>query len=158
LTVEYTKELAEADDAFTPVEFDTLENFLDSLGGDIRGYKLKNSTVRVNFTLEDVAELPEFNGAVIYHADPVLQFNAYTARCKELPKENVLRGGKQFAAAAKIQDGDRVLIDLGDKKIERVFRLDEKLKGTVALNPTFDIEINPNRYRFEKTKIERVQS
>ena len=158
LTIDYTKELCSADEAFECVEFDTLENFFGPLGEDIRGYKLKNSDVSVNFTIEDVEELPEFNGTVIYHADPVLQFNAYTARAKELPKENELRGSAQFAVAAKIKDGDVVRIDLGDMQIERKFKLDEKLKGTVAINPTFDLEINPNRYRFEKSKIERVQS
>ncbi len=157
-TVDYTKELGDINEAFKNVEFDTLENFLGPLGEDIRGYKLKNSDVSVNFTLEEVDELPEFNGTVIYHANPVLQFNAYTARTKELPKENELRGSAQFALAAKIKDGDAVRIDLGDMQIERKFKLDEKLKGTVAINPTFDLEINPNRYRFEKSNIERVQS
>ncbi|SFV60865.1 NADH-ubiquinone oxidoreductase chain G [hydrothermal vent metagenome] len=156
-TVDYTKELGEIDKAFSNVEFDTLENFLDRLGEDIRGYKLKNSDVFVNFTLEEIDDLPEFNGTVIYHANPVLQFNAYTARTTELPKANELKGSQQFAMAAKIKDGDRVMIDLGDMKIEREFKVDEKLKGTIAINPTFDLEISPNRYRFEKSKIERVQ-
>ena len=157
-TIDYTKELGSVNEAFVNVAFDELENFLDHLGGDIRGYKLKNSDISVNFILEEIEDLPEFNGTVIYHADPVLQFNAYTARAKELPKENELRGSAQFAIAAKIKDGDVVRIDLGDMQIERKFKLDEKLKGTVAINPTFDLELRPNRYRFEKSKIERVQS
>ena len=157
-TIEYTNELTRYDESFDDVSFDTLENFLSEVGEDIRGYKLKNSDVSVNFTLEDVEELPEFNGTVIYHADPVLQFNAYTARTTELPKENFLRGSAQFAIAAKIKDGEKVVVDLGDVRIERLFKIEEKLKGTVAINPTFDIELSPNRYRFEKSKIERVQS
>ena len=157
-TIDYTKELGTVNEAFVNVAFDELENFLDPHGWDIRGYKLKNSDISVNFTIEEVEDLPEFNGTVIYHADPVLQFNAYTARAKELPKENELRGSAQFAIAAKIKDGDVVRIDLGDMQIERKFKLDEKLKGTVAINPTFDLELRPNRYRFEKSKIERVQS
>ncbi len=157
-TVDYTKELGMVNEAYECVDFDTLENFLGTLGEDKRGYKLKNSDVSVNFSIEEVAELPEFNGTVVYHADPVLQFNAYTARAKELPKERELRGSAQFAIAAKIKNGEKVRIDLGDVQIERIFRVDDKLKGTVAINPTFDIEINPNRYRFEKSKIERVES
>ena len=157
-TIDYTKELGTQDAAFVDVEFDTLENFLGALGEEIRGYKLKNSDVPVNFNIEEVAELPEFNGVVVYHANPVLQFNAYTAKTTELPKENYLRGSKQFAIAAKVKDGESVVLDFGDMKIERIFKLDENLKGTVAINPTFDTQIKPNRYRFEKTKIERVQS
>ena len=157
-TIDYTKELGRANEAFVDVEFDTLENFLGRLGEDIRGYKLKNSDVSVNFSIEEVEELPEFNGVVVYHANPVLQFNAYTAKTAQLPKENTLRGSKQFAIAAKIENGEKIVLDLGDMKIERVFELDEDLKGTVAINPTFDVEMKPNRYRFEKSKIERVQS
>ncbi len=156
-TVDYTIELG-AVEGFKAVAFDDLENFLGELGEDRRGYKLENSSVSVHFTLEDVEELPEYNGTVIYHANPVLQFNAYTARTTELPKEAYLRGSQQFAIAAKIQDGDMVIVDLGDMKIEREFKIDEDLKGTVAINPTFDLNLNANRYRFEKSKIERVQS
>ncbi len=156
-TVDYTYELGEVE-GYKAVQFDTLENFLAPLGEDVRGYKLENSDVSVNYALEEVAELPEYNGTVIYHANPVLQFNAYTARTTELPKEAYLRGSAQFAVAAKIQDGERVLVDLGNVKIEREFVIDEDLKGTVAINPTFDLNLSANRYRFEKSKIERVQS
>ncbi len=156
-TIEYTKELP-TDKGFKEIEFDALENYLGALGEDNRGYLLESFDIATSYDLEEVAELPEFNGTVIYHANPVLQFNAYTAKTTELPKEAYLLGSAQFAVAAKIQDGDRVMIDLGDIKLKREFKLDEKLKGTVAINPTFDCEINPNRYRFEKSKIERVQS
>ncbi len=157
-TIDYTVELGDMCEMYQNIDFDSLENFLDKDGTDIRGYKLKNSNVKINFELEDVSDLPEYNGTVIYHANPVLQFNRYTAKTTELPKENFLRGSSQFAVAAKIKDGDEVMIKCSDIKIKRVFKIDEQLKGTVAINPTFDINISPNRYRFEKSKIERVQS
>jgi len=156
-TIDYTPQLPQ-ENGFKPIEFDTLENFLGKLGEDNRGYKLENSDVSVNYTLEDVEELAEFNGTVIYHANPVLQFNKYTAKATELPKENFLRGSAQFAVAAKISDGDTIKIDLGDCVIERTFKLDDELKGTIAINPTYDLNLSANRYRFEKSKIERVQS
>ena len=157
-TIEFTKELGSRNAAFEMRDFDTLENFLGPLGEDNRGYKLKNSNISVDYTLKEVAELPEFNGTVIYHANPVLQFNAYTARASQLPKDAPLRGSKQFAIAAKIEDGEEVVLVLKDETIQRRFKLDENLKGTVAINPTFDRAIEANRYRFEKSKIERVQS
>jgi NADH-quinone oxidoreductase subunit G len=156
-TIDYTQELG-AYDGFKDVAFDSLGNFLSELGEDIRGYKLENSDVSVNYTLEEVEELPEYNGTVIYHANPVLQFNKYTAKTSELPKEAQLRGSQQFAVAAKIQDGDTVRITFGGMQVTREFKIDENLKGTVAINPTFDFPVNANRYRFEKSKIERVQS
>jgi len=157
-TIDYTNELEDVCDMYQNVEFDSLENFLAQDGTDIRGYKLKNRNVKINFDLKDVTDLPEYNGTVIYHANPVLQFNKYTAKTTELPKENFLRGSSQFALAAKIKDGDEVIVKCADMEVKRTFKVDEQLKGTVALNPTFDINISPNRYRFEKSKIERVQS
>jgi len=157
-TIDYTQELEDYCEMYQNSDFDTLENFLEKDGTDIRGYKLKNRNVKINFELEDVADLPEYNGTVIYHANPVLQFNRYTAKTTELPKENFLRGSSQFAVAAKVKDGDEVIINCNAMSIKRIFKLDEQLKGTVAINPTFDLNISPNQYRFEKSKIERVQS
>jgi NADH-quinone oxidoreductase subunit G len=86
----------------------------------------------------------------------VLQFNGYTAKTTQLPKENFLIGSAQFSVAAKISDGDTVEIGYKEEKIQRVFRVDSQLKGTIALNPTFDINVDASRYRFEKSKIKRV--
>jgi NADH-quinone oxidoreductase subunit G len=41
-------------------------------------------------------------------------------------------------------------------KITRKFKLDSDLKGTIALNPTFDNAVDAGKYRFEKSKIVRV--
>jgi len=67
-----------------------------------------------------------------------------------------LRGSAQFAAAAKISDGDEVEISFASRTIKRVFKQDDELKGTIALNPTFDIGKDFGQYRFEKSKIVRV--
>ena len=154
-TIDYTKELGNVA-GFKEIAFDDLENFYAPLGEDIRGYMLDEVEVDANGTLEEVEELPEFNGVVIYNANPVLQFNQYTAKTAQLPKENTLKGSAQFATAAKIADGDRVRVSFGDVVVERIFELDSELKGTVALNPVYETTINSGSYRFEKSKIERV--
>jgi len=141
---------------FKGVEFDELENFLDIDGADNRGYLLDEVECEVTSKVEDVEDLPEYNGTVIYNVNPVLQFNNYTLKAKQLPKDTALVGSAQFAVAAKISDGDKVEIGLGSKTITRVFRVDEELKGTIALNPTFDDVFEAGRYRFEKSKIVRV--
>ena len=156
-TIDYTKELGQIE-CYKEIEFDSLENYIDNFGNDERGYKLENTKVKVDYKLDDIDELPEFNGTVVYHSNPVLQFNSYTAKAKELPKDNFLFGSSQFAIAAKIKDGDKIKIGLKGKSIERIFKVDDKLKGTIAINPTFDIDLETNRYRLEKSKIERVES
>lgn len=154
-TINYTKELNK-NSGFKDISFDDLENFLSPLGEDNRGYLLDEVECAADGKLEELDDMPEFNGTIIYQCDPVLQFNNYTFKTAQLPKENFLRGSAQFGVAAKIADGDMVEISYKETKIQRKFKLDSELKGTIALNPTFDINIDASRYRFEKSKIERV--
>ena len=154
-TIDYTKEL-DSYKGFKSVEFDSLENFLTPYGEDERGYLLDEVLCEIELNIEAVEDLPEFNGTVIYNCNPVLQFNKFTNKTKQLEKDISLRGSAQFAAAARISDGDEVEITLGLKTIKRVFKQDDELKGTIALNPTFDRGQDFSRYRFLKSKIVRV--
>jgi NADH-quinone oxidoreductase subunit G len=154
-TVDYTQELNK-DSGFKNIEFDDLENFLSKMGNDIRGYLLDEVQKETDGELEELDDLPEYNGTIIYNSNPVLQFNSLTNKTKQLEKDNLLRGSAQFSVAARISDGDMVELSFGSKKIQREFKLDSQLKGTIALNPTFDIEVDASRYRFEKSKIARV--
>ena len=154
-TIDYTQEL-NSDVGFKNIAFDSLENFLSPQGDDVRGYILDEIECDTNGKLESVDDLPEFNGTVIYNSNPVLQFNAYTNKTKQLEKDSTLRGSAQFAAAAKISDGDKVEISFGDETIIREFKLDSELKGTIALNPIFDVSTHSNKYKFEKSKITRI--
>ena len=154
-TVDYTQELKSAS-GFKAVAFDELENFLDKYGNDVRGYLLDEVVCEANASLDAVSDLPEFNGVVIYHSNPVLQFNNYTNGAEQLEKDRTLRGSAQFSAAARVSDGEEVEITFGKQTVKRVFKLDEELKGTVALNPTFDISVDASEYKFIKSKIVRA--
>ncbi|QOP44328.1 NADH-quinone oxidoreductase subunit G [Sulfurimonas sediminis] len=154
-TIDYTKEL-DPSKGFKAIAFDDLENFLTPYGEDKRGYILDEVVCETDSEIAPVEELPEFNGSVIYNCNPVLQFNAFTNKTHQLEKDTTLRGSAQFAAAAKIADGDVVEISFASRTIQRVFKQDEELKGTIALNPTFDLGQDFSRYRFEKSKIARV--
>ena len=154
-TIDYTIELNKKA-GFKTIAFDDLENFLSPLGEDNRGYLLDEVICKADGELEELDDMPEFNGTIVYHCDPVLQFNNYTSKTTQLPKENFLLGSAQFGVAARIEDGDMVEISFGQTKIQRKFKLDSELKGTIALNPTFDISVDASRYRFEKSKIVRV--
>jgi len=154
-TIDCTKKLP-SKYGFKSVEFDLLDNFLSSFGEDVRGYLLDEVLCEMNGKLEDIDDLPEFNGTIIYNSNPVLQFNEYTNKTKQLERDTSLKGSSQFATAARISDGDMVEFSFGSIKIQRKFRIDETLKGTVALNPTFDTGVDSSRYKFEKSKIVRV--
>jgi NADH-quinone oxidoreductase subunit G len=154
-TIDYTQELP-SQSGFKAIAFDSLENYLDKYGNDVRGYILDEVISQADGSLEAVADLAEYNGTVIYHSNPVLQFNAYTNSTKLLERDRTLRGSAQFSAAARIADGDEVEISFGSSTIKRVFKLDPELKGTVALNPTFDMNVAANEYKFLKSKIVRT--
>ncbi len=91
--------------------------------------KMKTDSLHV----EEVEELESFDGTVVF------EYNS---------DENgeLLIGSAQFAVAAKVQNGQLVTV----QNQNREFRLDKKLKGTIALMPS---EINENSYRFKVAKI-----
>jgi NADH-quinone oxidoreductase subunit G len=153
-TVDYTAMLP-SNRGFSGAIFDSLENRLDNFGKDVRGYKLNTVSVETVESLDKISELPTYDGTVIYHANPVLHFNSSTAKTSQLDENPVLKGSNQFATAAKISHGDAITLEFDGKKIERVFELDETLKGTIALHPTFDLGLDamPTAYRFNKAKI-----
>jgi NADH-quinone oxidoreductase subunit G len=156
-TIDYTAQLPK-EKGFKAVEFDALENFYGALGEDNRGYRLVTMDVVTEGEFEEIDDLPEFNGTVVYYSNPVNQFNAYTARTTQLEGDSSLRGSAQFATAARISNGDNVMIE-GNETV-RAFVLDETLKGTIALLPAYDGLFGGanESYRFEKIKLTKVGS
>lgn len=98
----------------------------------------------VDGELEEIEELPEFNGTVIYHSNPLES------------SDDSLRGSAQFARAAKISNGDFISISFDGQTVNREFKVDNDLKGTIALNPTFDITVDARRYKFERSEINKI--
>ena len=153
-TIDYTNSLP-TDKGFEAVEFDNLANSLDSHGKDIRGYELKAQIVSVSRNFNDVDELETFDGAIIYHCDSESQFNGFTAKSPLLSSNNALVGSKAFATASKLSDGDIVEFKVGSVVCKREFKIDQNLKGTIALNPTFDLSkglFELDTYRFDRLK------
>jgi len=83
--------------------------------------------------VEEVEELESFDGTVVF------EYNSSEGR-------NLLIGSAQFGVAAKVQDGQAIVV----KNQNREFKLDKKLKGTIALMAN---EINEDSYRFKVAKI-----
>ena len=159
-TIDYTKDLPQ-DKGFESISFDEIPYYFSNQEGEVRGYELKRLKHSVDSSLEEVADLPEFNGTVIYRCDPVLQFGPQTYKASQLSKEEpILYGSKQFAIAAKLKEGARVRLTIEGLKMERVFKIDPNLKGTIALNPTFDLglreDLLSSAYRYSQSKIEEV--
>ncbi len=151
-TIDYTKELP-AEKGFLNIEFDALPDYFDAVGNEHRGYLLAHQKVSVNRVLEEVEELEAYDGAVIYRCDPVDQFSPFTAKSPLLKEDAVLSGSQQFATVTKLQDGDTITFELDGITLKRVFKIDTSMKGTVALNPTFDMGLSASllsSYRFSR--------
>ena len=73
-------------------------------------------------------ELENFDGAVLY-----LYRENLSEREQNSPQTGEVTGGAQFAAAAKLKDGDIATFKARDFSLTAEFRLDSALKGTVAL-------------------------
>ena len=157
-TIEYTKELPEVK-GFEPVEFDSLPDYFDTVGNEHRGYLLKSQKVSVKRAFDEVEEIEGFDGAVIYNCNPTEQFSPFTAKSKLLKDEAVLLGSQQFATATKLQDGEMIVFTVDGVKFDRVFKIDTTMKGTIAVNPTFDRELSTallSSYRFSRLDFERL--
>jgi len=158
-TIDYTQELPQSA-GYESRDFDSLDNFFNAAGEEVRGYALHTRTVKASGELAPLAELESFDGVVVYGCNPNSQKNVFTNICKYLKTEAVLAGSAQFAVAAKVKDGDRVSIMIDGQEIERVFKLSEELKGTIALLPIFDLGFEGqallSKYRFNKVKLTQV--
>jgi len=157
-TIDYTAQLPE-EKGFASVKFDDLPDYFDSVGNEHRGYLLSPKEVTFEPTLEEVAELEGFDGAVIYNCNPTEQFSAFTAKSSLLEDEAVLLGSQQFATATRLKDGDRIGFTIDGVKFNRLFKIDTTMKGTIALNPLFDMGLSGalvSSYRFKRLDFERA--
>jgi NADH-quinone oxidoreductase subunit G len=157
-TIDYTAQLP-VEKGFEQTAFDDLPEYFDAVGTEHRGYLLKAQRVSVKRVLDEVDEIEAFDGAVIYRCDPVDQFSPFTAKAKLLNDEPVLRGSSQFAAAAKLQEGDRIRFEVDGVPFERLFKIDTAMKGTIALNPSFDMGLSCSllsSYRFSRLVYEKT--
>ncbi len=60
-----------------------------------------------------------------------------------------------------MRDKDIVEFSIDGRKVTRVFIIDTSLKGTIAINPTFDLglsEFAVSSYRFLKVNISKIGS
>jgi NADH-quinone oxidoreductase subunit F len=93
-----------------------------------------------NESLEEIEELDSFDGLVICKSEAI--------------EQNTLLGGNSFSKIAKINEGDNVAIKFDEEVIQRVFKIDSNLQGTIALCSIEGIKSLP--YSYKQVKIEKV--
>ena len=156
--IDLTSQLPE-EKGFKNIAFDNLPDEFGIDGENKRGYLIDNSEVSSKLLPDDTDDIESFDGTIVYLCNDRGNFNPFTNKSKMFENRGELRGSKQFATAAKISDGDIVKFKVADIEFERVFSIDTSLKGTIALNPIYDIGLSSfaiSSYRFNKAKIEKV--
>jgi NADH-quinone oxidoreductase subunit G len=163
-TIDYTQDLVfnteniKFDDIKNYLELEVIEN-LEFNAKNIEEVK-KAEAERECELLDEVEDLPTFDGTVIYNQNPVLQFNQFTAVSEQINTSAVLLASEQFAKMLKLSDDQKIRVETDNFSLERVFKIDTNLKGVIALNPTFDAGLSScelfSNYRFSKAKITKI--
>ncbi|OIO15003.1 MAG: ferredoxin [Helicobacteraceae bacterium CG1_02_36_14] len=154
--IDFTSKLPH-EKGYKAIAFDDLPNYYLNSGIQVRGYLLDAKEVKEEISLEEISDIKEFNGTVIYSCNPNMQFNLFTDKAEIIVDKALLKGSKQFAQAAKIKGGENVEFMLDGKLLSRKFQIDNKLKGMIAYNANFDLGQRSSLYRYQQIQLERVQ-
>ncbi|HSR73272.1 MAG TPA: hypothetical protein VLL31_00380 [Sulfurovum sp.] len=118
-------------------------------------YKLVPQETKTDFVLDEIDDLPVYDGALIY------TYKVEEKMAEEKRTSGVLYGSKQFAMAAKLQDNDAISFEVEGVKFSRVFKIDTYMKGVIALNPVFDIKLSAHLIsscRFSRLAFEKINN
>ncbi len=158
-TIEFTKELPQ-EKGYKAIEFDDLPNEFLNDGTERRGYVLETQKVNLaRKNVEPIAELPEFNGTVVYRCEPVLQFSPFTNKAHQLASTGKLYASETFMQELGLSEGDKVNIKKDNTNITVEVELDDKI-GSGAYLGTFDPNLDVSGlfegYRFAEVTIQKV--
>jgi len=153
-TIDYTKEI------FKKIKFDDLENKFNNDQSEQRGYVLESSKVKCKEEIKKPSEY-KIDGRVIYNANPINQFNEFTALSKEFKDDSVaLYVSKDTLESMQLSVNDKVNIKTSSSSIELLVRVDNQLSGDVSYVPTYDKKIDTKAlfesYRFTNATIKKV--
>jgi len=118
-------------------------------------YKLQPQERNSAFELDEIDDLPVYDGALIY------TYPLEKPSAKEGQVSEVLKGSKQFALATKLQDGDLISYEISGDKFRRVFKIDTHMKGVIALNPICHKNLSAylvSSYRFSRLAFEKINN
>lgn len=118
-------------------------------------YRLKPQEEIGDFTLDEIDDLPVYDGALIY------TYKAEKPIALGGEIEQILSGSKQFSMATKLQDGDVISFEIEGVKFMCVFKIDTSMKGIIALNPTYEIDLSTSlisSYRFSRLAFEKINN
>ena len=161
-TIDYTPELGNIE-GFKSEEFDELPNEFLNSGVENRGYLLEVKELEASDEVEEIEELDFGDGTLVYLANPVMQFSAFTNKAHQLNEAGALYVSSEFLEANNLKDGGMVTISTKDAKLAVAVKFDHQIGGMIPYLPTFDkkLEVMPffeDGYRYAKVEIKGVQN
>ncbi|ADR32938.1 NADH dehydrogenase subunit G [Sulfuricurvum kujiense DSM 16994] len=160
-TVDYTAQLP-VKNGFKALSFDTLPNYYTNAGEEVRGYVLEN--IAVNSGGDESVQPLNPNAAirenVVYLANPVLQFSAFTAASHQLNAKGGLYASHTAMQTNGWSEGDALRVKTAHGELSVNVIADGKIGGDITYLPTFDTAINSEAlfdgYRFACVSIQKV--
>ena len=154
-TINYTKQL------FNGIEFDDLSNHYSNDFKEHRGYKLETQVVSSSDEVSQISEIVQLNDTIIYKANPINQFNEFTALSNQFKDDKVaLYVSSDLLASLELNEGDKVEVAANGSSLELEVILDNQLGGTIAYVPYFAKEVASCKlfdgYRFNNANIKKV--
>jgi len=144
---------------FKSVSFDELDNHFGNDQQEYRGYLLSSTNVN---TSDEVAQISEgtLEGTIIYKANPIDQFNEFTAKCSQLNHSTGYYASKEQLDALELVDGDIVEVSSNNQTIKLTAILDNQIAGKIGYVSTFEKDVPTcslfNNYRFSTANIKKV--
>jgi NADH-quinone oxidoreductase subunit G len=160
-TIDYTKELP-LSKGFKSEAFDDLPNYYTNSGEEVRGYELKNSGRRVSASesVEKFDESLTIDTQIIYLANPVRQFNDFTAKASNLDEVSGIYMSEEFLKNSDFNEGDTVKVKSANGELTGNIVSDNKILGDIVVIPSFDSKLNSEAlfsgYRFNSASIKKV--
>ncbi|MDX1808493.1 MAG: NADH-quinone oxidoreductase subunit G [Sulfurospirillaceae bacterium] len=161
-TIDYTKELSSIE-LYKSEEFDSLPNEFENSGLENRGYLLDDKELgAVSDDVEKIEDIDFEDSTVVYLANPVMQFSAFTNKAHQLNEAGALYVSSDFLEKHDLKAGSPVLITNGDAKLIIATKLDHQIKGQIPYLPTFDTKLDvmpffTDGYRFSKVTIKGAE-
>lgn len=163
-TIEYTAELP-VDKGYKAIAFDDLPNKFGNDQVEYRGYDLIETSLSAQNDVKEINIEKIVLGddeIFIYKANPINQFNEFTAIAHEFKEK--LQDGIFFSKAAfeklELQNGDKVKVKTNNQELELNAYVDIQIAGNIAYVSTFMKNSLSNSlfntYRFNKAKVAKV--
>ncbi len=160
-TIDYTYKLGNIE-GYKDKEFDDLPNEFENSGLENRGYLLEEKNFVYKGEVQEIEEVTFGDGDLVYLANPVMQFSAFTNRAHQLNEAGALYASSDFLEKRGLKDGGMILLSNGDAKLVIALKLDIQIKGDIPYLPTFDSKLDvlpffKDGYRFTKVEMKGVE-